>query len=607
MARFNEGTYEGQARGYNGKIVVQVTLSAERIEAVKITEHHEMRGIGWGLNTTPVETYPGLIVEYQSLNIPVVDGSDLTSKAILDAVAAALKASGASKELREELKNAPGPALPEAVDEERTVDLLICGAGAAGLAAAVEAKLAGADVVVVEKQGVTGGSTARSGGKLLGAGTRWQKKQGIYDTPDMVYDYLMEVGDRRGDFMSAAKTRYVANHLNSTIDWLSNIKYSIKGDPADVLAQPWPELSKPKTNEDGSLKKANYTAQDVEPIHVSLQPWRVHNSPGGGGQTNGEGGEISVPLSLYYENDLGGEIIYNTALASLITDEATGAVTGAVCKKANGGILTVHAKKGVILATGGYARNKEMVSRYPVAHYFSNVPHGNVGDGLVAAEKVGARNYIHPGVQVVYTSLTCGIGINDESGLIVNDKGDRVVNEWTYQYTVGDALRASGSNCGWYITSGKEPYSGVKFGYKMAVAGKSKDPVANSIPELAKKIGCDPDRLQKTYDRYCELIAKGVDEDFGKPAEFLHPIEGPKFAALRLHPCVTVTFGGLEIDVSGRVLRSDGSSIPGLYAAGEVAGTGFYGTEYPTCGTSICGAMMFGRAAARHALGLEAL
>ena len=604
MARFNEGCYEGQGRGYRGKVTVQVTLSAERIESVKVTEQNEIRGIGWGLNTSPVETLPGLIVEYQSLNIPEVEGAELTSKAILDGAAAAIKASGAGKELIAELKAAPGPVPPEATDEERTVDLLICGAGAAGLAAAIEAKLSGAEVLIVEKQGITGGSTARSGGKILGAGTKWQKRQGIYDSPDMVYDYLMEVGDRRGDFMSPVKTRYVADHLNSTLDWLSSIQYSIKGDPEEVLAQPWQELTRPGQNEDGSLKKGSYTVQDVEPIHVSLQPWRVHNSPGGGGQTNGEGGEISVPLTLYYENDLGGEIVYNTALSELLTD-GSGAVTGAVCKKAAGGTLTVHARKGVILATGGYGRNKEMCARYPTAHYFSTAPHGNVGDGLVAAEKIGARNFVHPGVQVVYTSLTCGIGINDESGLIVNEKGDRVVNEWTYQYTVGDALAASGSNCGWYITSGKEPYPGVKLGYKMAVAGKSKDPVAGSIEGLARKMGCDPERLQKTFDRYCELVEKGVDEDFGKPAEFLHPIEGPKYAALRLHPCITVTFGGLEIDVSARVLRPDGSFIPGLFAAGEVAGTGFYGTEYPTCGTSICGAMMFGRAAARTALGLE--
>lgn len=605
MIKFNPGCYEGQGKGYRGKLTVRVTLSEERIESVKVTAHNEVRGIGWGLNTSPVETLPALIVKYQSLNIPEVEGAELTSKAILDGVTAAIRASGAEKALIAELKSVPGPEAPVAKDTEITVDLLVCGAGAAGLAAAVEAKHNGAEVIIVEKQGVTGGSTARSGGKLLGAGTRWQKKQGIYDSPDMVYEYLMEVGNRRGDFMSAAKTRYMAQHLNDTLEWLSSIGYHMNGDAEEILEQPWPELSRPVQNEDGSLAPCHYTVQDVEPIHVSLQPWRVHNAPGGGGQTNGEGGEISTPLTLHFENELGGKILYHTALTELITDD-TGAVTGALCKTP-GGTLTVHTRKGVIISTGGYARNKDMISRYPVANYFSNVPHGNQGDGLRAAEKIGARNFVHPGVQVVYTSLTCGIGINDESGLIVNDKGDRVVNEWTYQYTVGDALAASGSNCGWYITSGKEPYSGVKFGYKMAVNGKSKDPVASSIEDLAKKIHVDPERLRKTYDRYCELVEKGVDEDFGKPAEFLHPIRGPKYAALRLHPCVTVTFGGLEIDLSGRVLRPDGSSIPGLYAAGEVAGTGFYGTEYPTCGTSICGALMFGRAAARSALGLEKL
>ena len=82
-------------------------------------------------------------------------------------------------------------------------------------------------------------------------------------------------------------------------------------------------------------------------------------------------------------------------------------------------------------------------------------------------------------------------------------------------------------------------------------------------------------------------------------AEFLHPIKEPKFAALRLHPCVTVTFGGLDTDLSARVIRPDGSVIPRLYAAGEVAGTGMYGTQYPTCGTSIGSALFYGRIAGR--------
>lgn len=599
---FTPGTYEGVGRGYRGKLPVSVTVSEDKIEAVVVGKHKEVRGIAWGLNTTPIELYPKWIVEYQSLNIPSILGADTTCAALMQAVVAALKAAGATDEDIAALKAKDGPKLPAYVDEEITVDVLVAGGGAGGLAAAIEATLGGAKVLLVEKQGVTGGSTARSGGKLLACDSKAQKKQGIYDNADMTYDYLMEVGNRRGNLMDGPKTRYLVDHLNQTIDWLSSIEATIKGDEEIIMNQPWDELklhtSKPY-KKDGVLK-THFEVLDVEAIHVSLQPWRVHNSPGGGGQTNGQGGEISVPLTLYYENDLGGEIQYYTALKELMID-AQGKVVGAICERYNGAKLVVHTTKGVVLATGGYARNRDMViPYYPVGDdYFSNIPRGQVGDGLVAAEKIGAKNFKHPAIQTVYTSLTNGIGINDESGLIVNEFGNRVVNEWTYQYTVGEALMSSGSKVGWYITSGKEPYGGVQFGFSSALKGRSKDPVADSIEELAEKIGCNPAVLRKTFDRYCELVEKGVDEDFGKPAEFLHPIQGPKYAALRLHPCVVVSFGGLETDNAARVLRPDGSYIPNLFAAGEVAGTGMYGTQYPTCGTSIGSALFFGRNAGR--------
>ena len=133
MASYTPGTYEGAARGYGGKLFVRVTVSEDRIEAVTVTQHKEYRGIAWGLNTTPIERYPELIVEYQTLNIPVVDGADLTCAAILDATAAALKAAGASKEDIAALRAAPAPKAPEYPDEVRTVDVVVCGAGAGGL------------------------------------------------------------------------------------------------------------------------------------------------------------------------------------------------------------------------------------------------------------------------------------------------------------------------------------------------------------------------------------------------------------------------------------------------------------------------------------------
>ena len=110
---YNPGTYEGVGRGYGGKLFVNVTVSENRIESVKVTQHKEYRGIAWGLNTTPMERFPKLIVEYQSLNIPTVDGADLTCAAIIDATAAALKAAGASKDDIAALKAAPGPKAPD--------------------------------------------------------------------------------------------------------------------------------------------------------------------------------------------------------------------------------------------------------------------------------------------------------------------------------------------------------------------------------------------------------------------------------------------------------------------------------------------------------------
>lgn len=207
MANYIPGTYEGAARGYRGKLVVNVTVTEDKISDIQIVKHKEVRGLAWDLPTSPIEVIPPQIIEFQSLNIPLVNGADLTSQAILDAVASALKEAGATDEDIEALKNVPYPLVKEAKDEILNVDIAVFGAGAGGLAAAIEAKEAGKNVVLIEKQGITGGSTARSGGKLLGCGTKWQKKQGIHDTVEDCYDYLMEVGNRRGDFMNPSKNR----------------------------------------------------------------------------------------------------------------------------------------------------------------------------------------------------------------------------------------------------------------------------------------------------------------------------------------------------------------------------------------------------------------
>lgn len=557
MKTVKNGTFTGTGAGVKGIVKVETVFYNNRIMSVTVKEHHEVYGMAWGLKTSPIEVIPMEIVKSQSLGVEPVDGVKETCKAILDGVADCVTQAGGDAQA---WRNAPVPAAPKAADETVEVDILVAGGGAAGLAAGIEAlELGVKNVVLIEKNGITGGSTARSGGKLVAADTKWQKRQGIYDTPEMLFDYLKEVG---GDMLHDDKMRLFCQHSYETMLWLEGMGYQVK---------------------------------DVEAIHKSLTPWRVHNSPNGGGMTDGQGGEITAPMTYRFE-DLGGTILYKTALKSLITDEK-GTVCGVKAVRKDGSVLTVKAK-AVILGTGGYSHNKEMMARYPEAEgYKSQAPSGNVGDGLIAAEQIGARVFNHPTTQVVYCSFTCGVGINEESGLIVNKWGQRVVNEWTYQYHVADAIAKTGSNLGYYICDANDPNPTVKYGISLDSEIK-----ANSPEELAEKIGMDPKTLADTVKRYNALCQQGSDLDFGKPADKMIPVTGPVYCAIVMKPAISVTYGGLESDTNGRTLDGNGNPIPGLYSAGEVAGTGLYGRQYPCCGTSIGTALFYGRMAARHAV-----
>ena len=179
MASYNPGTYEGTGRGYGGKLIVNVTVSENRIESVKVTQHKGIPRHCLG----PEHDADGALPQADR-GIPVAEhphgrrrGSDVRRHPRCDGGSAQRPPVRPRRTLPRSRLLPPRKA-PEYQDEVRTVDVVVCGAGAGGLAAAIEAKLAGADVVIVEKQGITGGATARSGGKLLGAGTKWQKKAG---------------------------------------------------------------------------------------------------------------------------------------------------------------------------------------------------------------------------------------------------------------------------------------------------------------------------------------------------------------------------------------------------------------------------------------------
>ena len=559
---YTPGTYTATAKGKIADITVEVTFTENAIADVKVVAHNETLGLGYGVSTAPIDMFPGQIVENQTLAVDAVTNATVTGNAILAAVADAVKQAGGDAEV---LKTAEAKVAGEEIVYD--VEVVVVGAGAAGLSAALAAQEMNANVLVLEKGGITGGSTVRSGGKILAAGTPWQEKQGYTDSAEMMYEYLMSFD--RDDIMNEELVMTFSKGSAENLQWL----------------------------EDRGVQ-----VQDVEYIHSALTPWRVHNTMGGGGQTSGHGGQITAPLTNRYEGN-GGKIVYNCRATELITNEA-GTVVGVKAVMTDGTPVTVNAKS-VILATGGYAKNEEMLDKYEdflPNNLYGTVPNTCVGDGLVMATAIGAKNFDAPGLQLVYVSYDCYCGINEESGLIVSEDGLRVVDEYTYQSHVATALADAKSTCGYYIVAKKggyavEPYPMIQWGVTMEHV-----PHAATIGELAEKIGVDKAALEATVARYNELCAKGVDEDFGKPAQYMIPVEGDEYYAFRMTPGTSVTFGGLEIDVNARVLDTNNQPIPGLYAAGEVAFTGLFDAEYPCCGMAIGSAVYYGRVAADSAI-----
>ena len=555
---YTAGTYTGTTTGMNGELAVEVTFDEDSITDVAVKDHVETYGIGYGMATTPVEVMPGKIVEAQSVNVDSITGATITCMAIKRAVSDCVQQAGGDPKAMAEVHDSFD------YEENMEADVVVVGGGAAGLSAAITAAEAGADVLLIEKQGITGGSTTRSGGKVLAAGTPWQTKQKFEDSSQEMYDYLMSFSK---GLIDEELLRDFCDNSADNLAWLEEVGMKVK---------------------------------DVEPIHSSLTPWRVHNSEGGGGQTSGHGGQITVPLTERAE-ELGVRFVYNTSGKELITSE-DGSVTGVKAETADGKQLTINGK-AVILATGGYASSEELMSRYQEflpSNKNTTVPAGNIGEGLLMAEAIGAKNFESDGLQLVYVSYTCGVGINEESGLIVSAAGERVVNEWTYQSHVAEALAQAKSPMGYYIATDNDPNSTVQYGITLDSTVK-----AATVEELAQQLSMDPAVLKATVDRYNELCAKGEDEDFGKPAEYMIPVEGDSYYAIAMNPGSSVTFGGLGINENSQVLDTQDQPIKGLYAAGEVAFTGLFGTEYPCCGMAIGSAVYFGRIAGTNAAAEE--
>ncbi len=408
----------------------------------------------------------------------------------------------------------------------------------------------GAKVILVEKMPIVGGSTTRSGGKILAAGTDIQKEHGIEDSAEAFGDFLLEVGENQVD---EEYVRLVAEKSNENFEWL--------------------------------MEHGVEFADDIEPLHSTISPARGHYT------ANLSGAGMITPLEKAFLA-AGGTILYETPAVELLKEGDK--VVGIKATNPNKDDITIKATS-VILATGGFNHNEEMMKTYIpfLKKYTSNVGLGNSGDGITMAQAVGARLLMREaGINLTVNGGTY-YGYGEEfKGLFVNPDGERFMDESIFHFTRTRVLMDLGINEMYAITT--EYNDRIGKAMEMGVAFE-----ADSVEALGDLIKAK--NLAETVSRYNELAEKGKDEDFNKDASFMKAVEGEKYYALYMGMSSSGTFGGIDTDLQGRVYSEDGAIIEGLYAAGETASGRVLYKEYPGSGTAIMCFLTFGREAGRHA------
>jgi fumarate reductase flavoprotein subunit len=440
-------------------------------------------------------------------------------------------------------------------------DIIVIGGGAAGWSAALAAVQSGCSVLLLEKLAESGGSSAMSGGCLALAGTDLQAAQGVTDSPDLLFKDLCEVGQYVND---AGLVRTYCDVQLWTYDWLKK---------AGVSFSPVIETA---------------SGQSVPRVHT-VDP-------------------ADMVRALKAAAEQSGKADYrpDTEAEALLTDDS-GRVGGV---RLNGG-EEISARKAVIIASGGFAKNPDMLDRYApqYAEAVFVAGAGSQGDGLRMGTSLGAdvrdMDYVkgtfgkHPTDETNDHSLQAVY----KGAIAVNQDGARFVDESISYKLLGDAVMAQSWHTGYQIMdqgifdTGDDRVRILDFGRRLE---EGLFYVGESLEELATLIEIDSEVLVATVTRYNGFVEAGHDPEFGRKHLVhqhgaLRKIETPPYYA---YPSTAVVFGtycGLRIDSKARVLRTNGSPIDGLFAAGEVTG-GFHGAAYMT-GSALGKALVFGRIA----------
>ena len=448
--------------------------------------------------------------------------------------------------------------LKKSTKKAETTDVVVIGAGAAGMTAAITAHDAGAKVVLLEKQPVTGGNSMLAAGGMNAAETRFQKAKGIKDSVELMYQDTMKGGKNQGD---PALVRILAQNSSGSVDWLT----SVGADISDV----------------GRMAGASV--------------YRTHRPTGG----TAVGAHIANVLRKNAA-DRKIDVRVNSKVVKIIEDKQ-GRVTGVVVEGKHSGSYTIKAK-AVVLAAGGFSANPEKVAFYRPEFKgmtTSNQP-GATGDGLELGNKAGAELkdmkeiQIHPtvaaGSRILITEAVRGNG-----AILINHEGKRFVNELTTRDKASEAiLHQTGKSA--YLIFDEAIRKSLKqidgyFHLELVKEGAT-------IKELAAALKMPAETLEASIETYNKAVDAKNDAEFKRP-DLPRALRTAKFYAIEIKPGVHYTMGGLKINTDTQVIAKNGKPIAGFYAAGEVTG-GVHGANR-LGGNSISETITFGRIAGANA------
>jgi 3-oxosteroid 1-dehydrogenase len=497
--------------------------------------------------------------------------------------------------------------------EAQEYDVVVVGSGGGAMTGAFLAQQAGLSTVVVEKTDLLGGTSAYSGGACWLPGSQVQQRAGIGDSTQGARDYLAAVLDDPDQ----DKVEAFLAHSPELVAELEEAGVPFEWLPFSEYYDAPGRVAMGRSIQPTNIKRGELAPEVAELVRPPVERDRV----GEGGRNTLSGGQALIARLLDGFVAAGGTVLTELPVTGLVLD---GDRVAGVAGMTPEGPLAIRARRGVLVAAGGFEGNAEERAAHGVPGdvAWTMAPRGtNTGEPIAAAVAIGAATdysgvgWFCPGLEQPDGGGSFTLGFR--SGLMVDQRGQRYGNESLPYDRFGRIMAEAPERIpSWFVFDSREG------GRLPAIAMPEGDPAehlaagtwvqADTLEELAGRIGVPADALVSTVERFNGYCAAGVDGDFGRGVDEYDtfftggagptPCDQPPFYAARFVLSDLGTKGGLVTDTAGRVLRPDGSAIEGLYAAGNSAASVF-GARYPGPGAPLGSAMVFASLAVRDLVG----